>query len=218
MKSGYHEAPIDVRRAIAKSLLTIGAVSLRPQEPYTWTSGIKSPMYCDNRLTLSHPLLRDTLADHFAQTVSDHFPGAECIAGTATAGIAHAALIADRLGLPMVYVRNSAKSHGLQNLVEGRIRQSQQVVVVEDTVSTGGSVIAAIDGLRAIGADVIGAMAIYTYGFSFSEEAFQGAGVPLVTLTDFPTLLDMAVEGGYIEADDVAKVLKFREDPHGYGC
>ncbi len=203
-------------REVALALLQIGAVTLRPQDPYTWASGIRSPMYCDNRLTLSYPPLRSRIAQWLTACVKQYGANIECIAGTATAGIAHAALVADRLGLPMVYVRSSAKDHGKKNLVEGRLLPDQQVVVVEDTVSTGGSVISAIQGLREEGAIVTLALSIFTYGFEETTAAFQASGVPLVALTDFSTMVDVAAEHGYLQKEDVATLLRFREDPHSY--
>ncbi len=201
----------------ALALLQIGAVTLRPQEPYIWASGIKSPMYCDNRLTLSYPPLRSRIANWLTECIYQYGANIECVAGTATAGIAHAALAADRLRLPMVYVRSSAKDHGKKNLVEGRLLPNQQVVVVEDTVSTGGSVISAINGLREEGAIVSFALAIFTYGFAETEQAFLQAGVPLIAVTDFRTLVDVAAQHGYLQNEDVSTLLRFREDPHSYG-
>lgn len=204
------------RHGIAHALLQIGAVTLRPNDPFTWTSGIRSPIYCDNRLTLSHPLLRGHIADAFATLVAAHCPGAECIAGTATAGIPHAALIADRLALPLVYVRANAKAHGKQNLIEGRLLPGQRVVLVEDTVSTGGSVLAAAEGLRAAGVEVPLVLAIFTYGFTESIEAFANARMQLQTLTDFPALIDVAVREGYIAVEDRAELLNFSANPQKF--
>lgn len=200
----------------ALALLQIGAVTLRPQEPYIWASGIKSPMYCDNRLTLSYPPLRSRIANWLTESIYQYGANIECVAGTATAGIAHAALAADRLRLPMVYVRSSAKDHGKKNLVEGRLLPDQQVVVVEDTVSTGGSVISAIQGLREEGAIVSFALAIFTYGFEETEQVFSKVGVPLISITDFRTLVDVAAQHGYLQNADVATLLRFRENPHSY--
>jgi len=204
------------KRQIAQSLLAIGAVSLRVDEPYTWTSGIKSPIYCDNRLTLSHPILRSALADAFCSVLRANYAGIECIAGTATAGISHAALIADRLGLPMVYVRSSAKGHGKQNLIEGRVLKGQRVAVVEDTISTGGSALAAVAALRAVDAEVPLTLAIFSYGFAESELAFQQARVALEVLTDFPTLVEVAAEQGHIDPDKMTMLLEFQHNPQQY--
>lgn len=200
----------------SRRLLSIGALSLRPNQPYTWTSGIHSPVYCDNRLTLSHPLLRGAITSAFAEVLRDEHPGVECIAGTATAGIPQAALIADRLGLPMVYVRSSAKGHGKQNLIEGRLLPGQRVAVVEDTISTGGSALAAVAALRAAGVQVHAVLAIFAYGFQDTVRAFQNADVALHTLTDFATLLQAAQGLGMIEPDEMESLLRFREDPKAY--
>jgi len=200
----------------SRRLLSIGALSLRPNQPYIWTSGIHSPVYCDNRLTLSHPLLRAAITSAFAEVLRDEHPGVECIAGTATAGIPQAALIADRLGLPMVYVRSSAKGHGKQNLIEGRLLPGQRVAVVEDTISTGGSALAAVAALRAAGVQVHAVLAIFAYGFTDTERAFQNADVALHTLTDFATLIQAAQALGMIEPDETESLMRFREDPKAY--
>ncbi|MCY0877238.1 MAG: orotate phosphoribosyltransferase [Firmicutes bacterium] len=205
-----------MKETIATELLAIGAVTLRPEDPYTWTSGIRSPMYCDNRLTLSYPLIRSHIADAFCDILQSTYPAVECIAGTATAGISHAALIADRLGLPMVYVRTSAKGHGKQNLIEGRLLRGQRTVVVEDTISTGGSALAAVAALRAQQVEVPLTLAIFDYGFAESKRAFVDAGVLLRTLTDFPALVDAGVRQGLISETDVARLLSFVQDPKAY--
>lgn len=208
---------MSVREAIAHHLLSIGAVTLRPEQPYTWTSGIRSPMYCDNRLTLSYPLIRSEIADAFCAMLRLEFPFAECIAGTATAGISHAALIADRLGLPMVYVRTSAKGHGKQNLIEGRVLSGQRVVVIEDTISTGGSALAAVAALRALDVQVPLVLSIFHYGFAESERAFRDAGVSLRSLTDFAALVDAGLAQGMITQEDVLALQSFQRDPKNYG-
>lgn len=203
------------QRAIADLLLRIGAVSLRPQEPYTWTSGIQSPIYCDNRLTLSSVVARKLLIDQFIEMIARDFPHVECVAGTATAGIPHAAWIADRLGLPMVYVRGSAKGHGKQNQVEGRIVNGERVLVVEDTISTGQSALGAVDALGHLGAQVIGVVAIFNYGFSASAQAFADKNLPLSTLTDFATLIHSAVQQQLVGLKDVEILEQFAQNPYG---
>lgn len=208
---------MSVREAIAHHLLSIGAVTLRPEQPYTWTSGIRSPMYCDSRLTLSYPLIRGEIEDAFCAMLRLEFPFAECIAGTATAGISHAALIADRLGLPMVYVRTSAKGHGKQNLIEGRVLSGQRVVVIEDTISTGGSALAAVAALRALDVQVPLVLSIFHYGFAESERAFRDAGVSLRSLTDFAALVDAGLAQGMITQEDVLALQSFQRDPKNYG-
>ncbi len=201
---------------IALALLQIGAITLSPKAPYTWASGIVSPMYCDNRLTLSYPYLRQLIADAFVDSIQTYSAQVEAIAGTATAGIAHAAFVADRMGLPMAYVRSSAKGHGKQNLVEGRLLQNQYVAVVEDTVSTGGSVLAAITGLREEGVKVAVALSIFTYGFSETYQAFQDIQVPLITLTDFETLVQVAADHDYLRQEEVESILAFQKDPRSF--
>jgi len=204
---------VDGQEQLARALLSIGAVTLRPDDPYVWTSGIKSPIYCDNRLTLTHPLIRSQIADAFCDILRADYPFVECIAGTATAGISHAALIADRLGLPMVYVRSSAKGHGKQNLVEGRLLPDQRVVVIEDTISTGGSALSAVAALRTMEVDVSLALAIFSYGFAKSAAAFADAGVTVRALLDFPTLVAVGVRQGAITEADVPGLLQFQRHP-----
>ncbi len=203
------------RESISYTLLRIGAVSLRPHEPFTWTSGIKSPIYCDNRLTLSSVVARKQVIEYFIKVISYQFPQVESLAGTATAGIPHAALIADRLSLPMVYVRDKAKSHGKQNQVEGRLLSGQKVLVIEDTISTGGSSLAAVDAIEQLGANVIGVMAIFNYGFKAATQAFADRKIPLSTLTDFATLTHIAIQNNDIEKEDLEILERFAQNPFG---
>ncbi len=201
------------KRQAAADLLEIGAVFLRPKQPFTWASGIKSPIYCDNRLILSYPQVRGRVEAALAQLIAEHYPQAEVIMGTATAGIAHAALAAERLGLPMGYVRGSAKGHGRGNQVEGRLAPGNKVVVVEDLISTGGSVLDTVAILREAGAEVLGVAALFTYNMSRAQERFQEAGVPWAVLSDLDTLVEVAVESGQVDEDEAGSVLSFRDAP-----
>jgi orotate phosphoribosyltransferase len=205
------------RRAVARDLLAVGAVELRPDNPFTWASGLRSPMYCDNRLTLGEPDVRRRLTDGFAELVGAQGLAPEVVAGTATAGIPHAAWLADRLSLPLVYVRSSAKGHGRGNKVEGRLPAGARVVLVEDTVSTGGSAIAALEALREAGAHVAGVLAIFDYGFRRAAEAFSGAGAPLFALVGYDDLVDEARAAGAVSPDDLATLAAWRADPDGWG-
>lgn len=198
---------------VAKGLLEIKAVFLRPEEPFTWASGIKSPIYCDNRLILTAPHVRDLVEDALAQTIEKEFPDCEVLMGTATAGIAHAAIVAELLNLPMGYVRGSAKDHGRTNRIEGRLEKGSKVVVIEDLISTGGSSIETVEALREAGAEVLGVMSIFTYKMKKSVERFAESKVKAVSLADLDSLVDVAAEGGYINDDDVAKILRFRDNP-----
>ena len=198
---------------IAELLLRIKAVFLRPEEPFTWASGIKSPIYCDNRLILSYPEEREVVENAITETVKTLYPDAEFIAGTATAGIAHAALVAERLGLPMGYVRGSAKDHGRKNQIEGRISRGQKVVVIEDLISTGESVIECVKPLREVGANVLGIVSIFTYGMKKSVEKLAAENLENHSLCDLDTLAKIAVEEGYIQPEDENKLLKFRDNP-----
>ncbi|QJC52466.1 orotate phosphoribosyltransferase [Paenibacillus albicereus] len=204
-------------REIAAKLLDIGAVALRPEEPFTWTSGLKSPIYCDNRLTMSYPDIRDLVAEGFAAIIRESYPDAEVIAGTATAGIPHAAWVAHKLNLPMAYIRDKAKGHGKQNQIEGRIAAGQKVVVIEDLISTGGSSIKAAQAVREAGAEVQAVVAIFSYQFASAEKAFEEAGVPLRTLSGYTTLIDVAAERGIVQSGQLASLQAWREDPAGYG-
>lgn len=207
----------ELSKQIAASLLQIEAVALRPHQPFTWTSGLKSPIYCDNRLTLSYPAIREQIADGFVQLIREHYPQTEVVAGTATAGIPHAAWVAQKLGLPMIYVRDKAKGHGKENLIEGVIKPGQQVVVIEDLISTGGSSLKAALAVNEAGAKVLGVLAIFSYMLSKATDAFAEAGMPLHTLSDYPTLLDVAVERGAIRSEDLDQLRAWREDPASYG-
>ena len=200
-------------KKIARALLSIRAVFLRPEEPFTWASGIKSPIYCDNRLILTAPEARDLVENAMAETIKAEYPEAEVLMGTATAGIAHAAIAAHILGMPMGYVRSGAKDHGRQNQIEGRLEPGQKVVVVEDLISTGGSVIDAVEALRAAGAEVLGVVSIFTYGLKKGVERLAAANIRNVSLSNLDYVAEVAGEEGYIKPEDVEKVLKFRADP-----
>lgn len=201
------------KERIAEDLLSIGAVILRPDEPFTWASGIKSPIYCDNRLTLSAPEVRTDVEKGLAETVRTVYPEAEVLMGTSTAGIAHAAITAHMMGLPMGYVRGSAKDHGRQNQIEGRLEPGQKVVVIEDLISTGGSVLDVVNALREAGAVVLGIASIFTYNMAKSAERLGEADVKNVSLTDFDCMVDVAARKGVIRPDDVERLLKFRDHP-----
>ena len=198
---------------VARGLLSIGAVFLRPQEPFTWASGIKSPIYCDNRLILTAPEVRVLVENAIAATVKREYPDAEVLMGTATAGIAHAAIAAHLLGLPMGYVRSGNKDHGRRNQIEGRLEKGQRVVVIEDLISTGGSVLDTVEALRAAGAEVLGVVSIFTYGMKKGIERLAAANVRNVSLTDLDTVAREGVKAGYIDEADVARLLAFRDDP-----
>lgn len=202
-----------MERLIAKHLLDIKAVFLRPSEPFTWASGIKSPIYCDNRLTLSYPAVRKDVEAGLAKLVKDNWPEAECLMGTATAGIAHAALAADILDLPMGYVRGGAKSHGRNNRIEGLVKPGMKVVVVEDLISTGGSSIECVDALREAGCEVIGMVAIFTYGLPKATVNFEKANCKFVTLSNYDTLIEVAVENNYVTEAELEKLKAWKKDP-----
>ena len=202
-----------MERLIAKNLLSIGAVFLRPQEPFTWASGIKSPIYCDNRLILSEPAARDTVEQAIADTVKKNYPECEVLMGTSTAGIAHAALAANILKLPMGYVRSGAKDHGRGNQIEGRLNKGDKVVVIEDLISTGGSVIEVVDTLRAAGAEVLGIVSIFTYNMQKGIDRLKEAGVTNISLSNFDVLAEVAAEEGYIPESDVRRIIAFRNNP-----
>ena len=197
-------------RLIAKELLSIGAVFLRPEEPFTWASGIKSPIYCDNRLTLSAPATRDKVEHGLAQLVKEHYPECEMLMGTSTAGIAHAAITATLLGLPMGYVRGESKSHGRNNRIEGRMEPGTKVVVVEDLISTGGSAIDVVEALREAGAEVLGIVSIFTYGMKKGIERIAAAGTRNYSLSNLDTLVEVAAEEGYIAPEWKEKIIEFR--------
>lgn len=202
-----------MKKTIAKDLLKIGAVFFRPDEPFTWASGIKSPVYCDNRLTLTAPEVRNDVENGLAALVREYYPEAEVLMGTSTAGIAHAAITAHLMNLPMGYVRSGAKDHGRQNQIEGRLENGQKVVVVEDLISTGGSVLEVVNVLRESGAEVLGVVSIFTYGMKKGLERMAAANVINHSLTDFDTIADVAAEEGYIRPEDVARLIKFRDNP-----
>ena len=201
-----------MERLIAQELLKIGAVFLRPQEPFTWASGIKSPIYCDNRLTLSYPETRDKVENGLASLVKTYFPECEALMGTSTAGIAHAALTAQIPSLPMGYVRGEAKSHGRTNRIEGKLEKGQKVVVVEDLISTGGSVIEVVNALREEGAEVLGVVSIFTYGIHKGLERLAAAGVENHSLSNLDSLVEVAAEMGYIKPEDKQTILEFRNN------
>ncbi len=203
----------NIKEAIAKDLLSIKAVFFRPNEPFTWASGIKSPVYCDNRLILTAPQVRTQVETAIAETVRREYPEAEVLMGTSTAGIAHAAIAAQMLGLPMGYVRSGAKDHGRQNRIEGKLEAGQKAVVIEDLISTGGSVIEVVDALREAGAVVLGIVSIFTYGMQKGLDRLAAADVRNVSLTDFDTVARIAGEEGYIAPADVERLIRFRNNP-----
>lgn len=200
-------------RKIASKLLEIGAIKLNYKNPFTWSSGWKSPVYCDNRLALSYPEIRTFVKESLAAAIRKNYPQAECIAGVATAGIPQGALVADALGLPFVYVRPKPKEHGMGNLIEGKIDAGKKAVLVEDLISTGGSSLKAAQAMQDAGFQVIGMVAIFTYGFEVADKSFTQAGIPLVCLSDFNFLLDEAVDRKYIDGDQLAYVKSWRVDP-----
>ncbi|MBO4283011.1 MAG: orotate phosphoribosyltransferase [Clostridia bacterium] len=202
-----------MQKKIARDLLSIGAVFFRPDEPFTWASGIKSPVYCDNRLTLSAPAVRGDVEEGLATLVKENYPDAEALFGTSTAGIAHAAITAHLLGLPMGYVRSGAKDHGRQNRIEGKLEKGEKVVVVEDLISTGGSVIEVVDALREEGAEVLGIVSIFTYGMQKGLDRLAEAKVKNVSLTNFDVVAKVAAEEGFIRETDVERLIAFRNNP-----
>ena len=202
-----------MEREIAKALLSIRAVFLRPDEPFTWASGIKSPIYCDNRLILTAPKVRELVETTIAQKVRSLYPEAEVLMGTSTAGIAHAAIAAHMLGMPMGYVRGSAKDHGRNNRIEGRLEPGQKVVVIEDLISTGGSCIDVVEALREAGADVLGVVSIFTYGMQKGLERLKAANVENHSLSNFNTLVEVAVKENYIAAEDADRLRRFMANP-----
>lgn len=203
----------NIRTHIARHLLSIGAVFLRPDEPFVWASGIKSPIYCDNRLILTAPEARNEVEQAIADTVRREYPEAQVLMGTATAGIAHAAIAAHLLGLPMGYVRSGSKDHGRRNQIEGKLTPGEKVVVIEDLISTGGSVLDTVAALRTAGAEVLGVISIFTYGMAKGRQRLAEAGVKCVSLTDLDTIAQVGVQQGYITQGDVARLLAFRDDP-----
>ena len=204
---------MELKKEIAKGLLSIEAVFLRPEEPFTWASGIKSPIYCDNRLTLTAPEVRTKVEEGLVQTVKENYPDCEVLMGTSTAGIAHAAIVGHLMNLPMGYVRSSAKDHGRTNQIEGKLLPGQKVVVIEDLISTGGSAIDTVKVLKEAGAEVLGIASIFTYGMKKGIERMAEADVKNVSLCDLDALVEVAAETGYIKKEDKERILKFRENP-----
>ena len=206
-----------IQQKVASYLLQIKAIKLSPSTPFTWASGLKSPIYCDNRATLSYPEVRGYIRDSFAALIRQKYPDVEVIAGVATGAIAHGVLVAEAMGLPFVYVRSDAKTHGMCNRVEGNLQKGQKVVVIEDLISTGGSSLAAVEALREAGADVLGLYAIFTYGFKRAVDAFDGANCNLDTLSNYDALLEHALEIGYIAPDQLEALKKWRHAPEEWG-
>ncbi len=202
-----------MKQIIASQLLRIGAVFLRPDDPFTWASGIKSPVYCDNRLILTDTAARDIVERAIADTVKNEYPEAQALFGTSTAGIAHAAIAAHLLGLPMGYVRSGNKDHGRQNRIEGKLTNGERVVVIEDLISTGGSVIEVVDALREAGAEVLGIVSIFTYGMKRGLDKLEKADVRNNSLTDLDSVCEVAASNGYIKSEDIKRLLKFRDNP-----
>lgn len=205
-----------IDRKLAAGLLRIGAVLLRPDEPFTWASGWRSPIYCDNRRILSDPELRSMVAEAFAAKVAELYPEAEVLSGVATGAIAHGVLVADRMGKPFVYVRPKPKDHGTGSQIEGKLPEGAKVVVIEDLISTGMSSLAAVDALRKAGADVLGMVAIFTYGFDLASARFKEAGVPISTLSNYGSLIDVATSAGLVKPSDTEVLQRWREDPAGW--
>ncbi len=202
-----------MKEKIAKDLLSIGAVFLRPEQPFVWASGIRSPIYCDNRLTLTAPAVRNDVENGLIALIKEHYPEAEVLMGTSTAGIAHAAICGHILQMPMGYVRGGAKDHGRTNQIEGKLEKGQKVVVVEDLISTGGSAVEVVNVLREAGADVLGIVSIFTYGMKKGLERLAAANVKNVSLCDLDSLAEVAVKEGYIKEEDKARILRFRDNP-----
>ena len=203
----------NMKKQIAKDLLSIGAVFLRPEEPFTWASGIKSPIYCDNRLTLTAPEVRTRVENALAETIKAEYPDCEVLMGTSTAGIAHAAIVGHIMGLPMGYVRSGHKDHGRHNQIEGKLEKGQKVVVVEDLISTAGSAIEVVNVLREAGADVLGIVSTFTYGMQKGLDRLAEANVKNVSLSNFDAVAEVAAEEGYIKESDIARLIAFRNNP-----
>ena len=202
-----------MQRSVAKDLLSIGAVFFSPEKPFTWASGIKSPVYCDNRLTLTAPDVRINVEESLAKIVKENYPECEVLMGTSTAGIAHAAITAHLLGLPMGYVRSGAKDHGRENRIEGKLEKGQKVVVIEDLISTGGSVIDVVEALREAGAEVLGIASIFTYGMKKGLDRLAEANVKNISITNFDTIAQVAADEGYIKEEDIQRLIAFRNNP-----
>ena len=207
----------NLEQTTAKNLLQINAIIFNPANPFLWSSGWKSPIYCDNRKTLSYPEIRNFLKKSFASSIKNNYPQTEVIAGVATGAIAIGALTADELGLPFVYVRSKSKGHGLENMIEGDLRKGQKVAVIEDLVSTGKSSISAVHALRKAGAEVLGMNAIFSYGFDIASKNFLSADCPLHTLTNYETMIEIAVKEGYLEEKDIENLTEWRKDPSNWG-
>ncbi|MDD4377461.1 MAG: orotate phosphoribosyltransferase [Eubacteriales bacterium] len=206
-----------MKKEIAKGLLSIEAVFLRPEEPFTWASGIKSPIYCDNRLTLTAPSVRTLIEESLVETIKEHFPDCEVVMGTSTAGIAHAAIVGHLMGIPMGYVRGSAKDHGRTNQIEGRLLPGQKVVVVEDLISTAGSAIETVNVLRNAGANVLGIVSIFTYGMQKGLDRMAENNVKNISLCDLDALVEVAADTGYIKSEDKERIITFRNNPSDEG-
>ena len=202
-----------MKNLIAEKLLEINAVALKPEEPFTWTSGLRPPIYCDNRLTLSFPEVRKAIAGGLKQLIEKNFAGTEVVAGTATAGIPHAAWVSDLMDLPMCYVRSKAKGHGKGNQIEGKAEAGQKVVVVEDLISTGGSVVTAVNALKEAGCDVLGVVSIFTYGLEKGKRVFEEEEITSFSLTDFSTLIEVAINKGYVSSENQESLLSWSKDP-----
>lgn len=205
-----------IAEKVASYLLDIKAIKLEPNQPFTWASGWKSPIYCDNRKTLSYPEVRSYIKEQFVALIREKYPQVEVIAGVATGAIAQGVLVAQELGLPFIYVRSSAKNHGLENLIEGEYRTGQKVVVIEDLVSTGGSSLQAVEALRNAGCDVLGMMAIFTYGFQKAVDNFQQAHCELTTLSDYNAMIELALKIGYVKPEHIEKLREWRLSPETY--
>ena len=205
-----------IAEKVASYLLDIKAIKLEPNQPFTWASGWKSPIYCDNRKTLSYPEVRSYIKEQFVALIREKYPQVEVIAGVATGAIAQGVLVAQELGLPFIYVRSSAKNHGLENLIEGEYRAGQKVVVIEDLVSTGGSSLQAVEALRNAGCDVLGMMAIFTYGFQKAVDNFQKAHCELTTLSDYNAMIELALKIGYVKPEHIEKLREWRLSPETY--
>ncbi len=206
-----------VAKEIAEALLEIKAIKVQPEQPFTWASGWKSPIYCDNRLSLSFPEIRDLVKTRLIDAICEHFKEIETVAGVATAGIPQAALVADAMNLPLIYVRSKPKGHGLENMIEGKVPEGAKIVVIEDLISTGGSSLKAVEALKAAGYEVLGLLAIFTYGFPQASKAFADAGVKLVTLSNYAEMLEIAQEMKLISAEHMAGLQAWREAPEQWG-
>lgn len=207
-----------VEKLVAEKLLTIKAVKLQPTNPFTWASGWKSPIYCDNRKTLSFPAVRNLIKVELSRTILENFENVDMIAGVATGAIAQGALVAEELGLPFIYVRSAPKDHGLANLIEGEMKPGQRVLVVEDLISTGGSSLKAVEAIKQAGGIVVGMVAIFTYDFPIAKEQFAKAGVNLITLSNYNAVVDTALEINYIDAENITTLKEWRKDPASWGA